>query len=86
LIEIQPNIWENYHNLGNILIEQENFSEGISALYYAIKLNPSSSISYLKLAEILAKSGKLSEAINAYQKVISSTPIWLRLISIWVIF
>lgn len=78
VLEDQPNNFEAYNNLGNILQDQGRTDEAISCYQKAIKLNPNFAGTYYNLGDALQDKGQLDEAIICYQKVIELDPAFSR--------
>lgn len=63
-----------YHNLGNSLLESGKFDEAAAAYKQAVELNPDFSWSYHSLGDALVKLERWEEAVVAYNKAIELNP------------
>ncbi|TAE68959.1 MAG: tetratricopeptide repeat protein [Oscillatoriales cyanobacterium] len=73
-VELNPNAGAAYHELGELLKNQEQWEAAVDAYTNAIKTNPELSWSHNNLAESLVKLERWEEAINAYRKAIELNP------------
>jgi tetratricopeptide (TPR) repeat protein len=73
-VELNPNAGTAYHELGEILRNQEQWEAAVDAYRNAIRNNPDLSWSHNNLAESLVKLERWEEAVNAYRKAIELNP------------
>ncbi|MGB3532294.1 MAG: tetratricopeptide repeat protein [Microcoleaceae cyanobacterium] len=77
--ENNPNSYQAHYELGAILSQQQQWNSAISAYLKAIKLQPEQpSWLYQGLWQVLAKQGRLEEAIQLYREAITQNPhsVW----------
>ncbi|OCR01911.1 hypothetical protein BCD67_05355 [Oscillatoriales cyanobacterium USR001] len=70
LLQLQPDNWERWLQLGNILVKQGKLEDAIAVYRRVIEHNPDNPMAYYSLGECLAKLGQLEEAIAAYRQAI----------------
>jgi tetratricopeptide (TPR) repeat protein len=63
-----------YHNLGNSLLESGRFDEAAAAYKQAVELHPDFSWSYHSLGDVLVKLERWEEAVVAYNKAVELNP------------
>ena len=63
-----------YHNLGNSLLESGRFDEAAAAYKQAVELHPDFSWSYHSLGDVLVKLEQWKEAVVAYNKAVELNP------------
>jgi len=73
-VELNPNSGAAYHELGEILRNQEQWEAAVDAYSHAIRNNPELSWSHNNLAESLVKLERWEEAVKAYRKAIELNP------------
>ena len=73
-VELNPNAGAAYHELGELLRNQEQWEAAVDAYTNAIRNNPELSWSHNNLAESLVKLERLEEAVNAYRKATELNP------------
>ncbi|WP_332982903.1 glycoside hydrolase family 99-like domain-containing protein [Microcoleus sp. A003_D6] len=73
-VELNPNAGAAYHELGEILRNQEQWEAAVDAYRNAIRINPELSWSHNNLAESLVKLERWEEAVEAYRKAIELNP------------
>jgi Tfp pilus assembly protein PilF len=73
-IQINPNFFEAYGNLGTVLQRQGKLSEAISCYQQGLKINPQDARGYFNLGTALRDEGLLSDAIESYKKAIALFP------------
>jgi len=74
LLQIQPDNWEVWLQLGKILVKQEQWEEASATYSKAIEINPQHFVSYCGLGKSLVKQGQLDRAIAAYEQAIQLNP------------
>ena len=67
-VETNPNSHDAHHRLGSIYLRLGNFSEAITQLQEAVRLYADSADAYNDLGTALGSSGRLQEAINAFER------------------
>ena len=65
-IRLNPNLFQAYTNLGNILLDQGKFDDAILAHRDALRVNPKSSEAYNNLGDALTHRGEVDRAIDAH--------------------
>lgn len=74
LLKKNPRYVEALHGLAILCAQQENFDEALEHIETAIDIQPTNSILYLHLANILKKQGLYSQAENVLQEIIQLDP------------
>ncbi len=77
--ENHPNSYQAHYELGAILSQQQQWNSAISAYFKSIQLQPEQpSWLYQGLWQVLAKQGRLEEAIQLYRSAITQNPhsVW----------
>ncbi len=77
-IQLNPNVYYFYNNLGEVYRAQEKFQEAINCYNRAILLNPNYSEAYLNKGNALKQQNLLNEAITCYQQAIQVNPNYFR--------
>ena len=70
-IEIQPDCWDIYFNLGEIFLKQKQYVEAAKYFQYVIRLKPDDDRSFNNLGTALLKLGKTDNAIRAFTAAVS---------------
>ncbi len=70
-IELKPEFYWYYSQLGQILIQQDKLDEALNTYSHAVEINPNSTYSYYAIGKILEKQNNFSKAIAYYQKAIN---------------
>ncbi|HAX78234.1 MAG TPA: hypothetical protein DCY88_21045, partial [Cyanobacteria bacterium UBA11372] len=73
-LQLQPNRFEAYNNLGNIYHKQGKWGEAIACYQKAIELRPNLAQLHYNLGIVREESGELEEAIACYQRAIQLQP------------
>ena len=69
--QVSPNNAEGWVNLGVTQIETGQFQDAISSLKRSVDLNPRVMLAHLAMGDALRLTGKLKEAISAFNKAIA---------------
>ncbi|MFH2027428.1 MAG: tetratricopeptide repeat protein, partial [bacterium] len=67
-IEINPNNWKPYRNIGNVYRIQSNYSDAIKYLKKSIKINPDNSEAHLNLGLVYNEQRNYLGMIECWQK------------------
>ena len=73
-LTLKNEIADVHHQLGVILILQEQFKEGIDHLQQALRIDPSHVDAHINLGNIRATDGEIDEAIEHYQNALRLDP------------
>ena len=73
-VEIKPDFWKSYFEIGGINIDLSLFEEAIKAFEKVIHINPENALAYYNLGVIYGNIGKNEEAIEMSKKAISIDP------------
>jgi protein O-GlcNAc transferase len=74
ILNVQPDNYELYNDLGNLLQEKGTPDQAAASYRKAIELNPDFAGAYYNLGETLQDEGLLDEAADCYKKVIELYP------------
>ena len=74
IIQLEPESWETYHQLGDVLSKAERWQEAVITYNQAIQLNSQFAWSYNNLGYALLKLERWSEAFPALQQAIEINP------------
>ncbi|MGI9516902.1 MAG: tetratricopeptide repeat protein, partial [Pirellulaceae bacterium] len=74
IINLNPDYFKAYYNLGNALVAKGQLDIAIEAYHRAIEIKPDLVPVYLNLGNALNSKGQLDAAIEAYQKAIELKP------------
>lgn len=77
-IELAPDYWVAYNNLGLVLHRVERYPESELAFNQAIELEPNGAILYSNLSLTLAALGRLKEAERMLKKAIKLSPEYVN--------
>ncbi|MDF0554112.1 tetratricopeptide repeat protein [Kamptonema sp. UHCC 0994] len=77
-IQINPNLVQAYHNLGEIFTSKNKFEEAIAYYRQAITLKPDAFGSHHSLGKLLAAKGNIDEAIACQHKSLEINPNYVR--------
>lgn len=77
LLELDPNSFDAYINLGNILQGMRQSQEALKVAFKAIELKPNECIGYNNLGSALGDMGLLKEAQEAFKSAVAINPDFL---------
>jgi tetratricopeptide (TPR) repeat protein len=77
-LSIKPDHAEAYHNMGNLLQEQNKLEDAIEAYNKAIAIKPDYANAYYNMGIALQKQSKMEDAIEAYNKAIAIKPDYVE--------
>ncbi|MGB3514022.1 MAG: tetratricopeptide repeat protein, partial [Microcoleaceae cyanobacterium] len=73
-LQLNPNLSQAHHNLGEIYSGEENWQKAILNYQQAIKLNPKFSWSHHSLGKAFANTQQWQQAISSYQQALQLNP------------
>lgn len=71
LIQETPNNSTYHYRLGEVLVRQKKYDEGIAAYQKSIQIEPNYAIAYNALGEVFADQEKFDDSIAAFRKAIA---------------
>jgi len=74
LLQIQPDNFEVWLQLGKALVKQEQWEEAIAAYRHITELNPDDVPAHYRLGELLIKQGDLEGAIDTFRQALELSP------------
>jgi tetratricopeptide (TPR) repeat protein len=74
LIEVAPDDAAGYYQLGRILLDRGDETNGLTALHEAQRVEPLDARSWIAEAQWLVKKGRKAEAIEKAQEAVYSEP------------
>ncbi len=74
VIRIQPDFFEAYNNLGNVLVDRKRFTEAINAYRKSLKLAPDHAMLMSNLGNALQLQGENQKAIQWFRKALAANP------------
>lgn len=74
MIELDPNNYEAYYNLGAMYVKMKKFTDAAATFQKSIELRPDFDIAYANLGYSYSQLKKYSDAINAFKKMVEIVP------------
>lgn len=74
VVKLQPEHWQSFNAIGDLLLTLEKFEEAVAAYYQSLELNPEFDWAYHNLAVGLSRLGRLEEADFYYEKLARLNP------------
>jgi predicted O-linked N-acetylglucosamine transferase (SPINDLY family) len=69
-LQIKPDYFESYHNMGNAYKDQGQLNEAVSCYQQVLQLRPDHAEAYNNMGVVFKDQGKLDKAMACYQKAL----------------